>query len=128
MNIIVNDRTDFPHLAVVLAALLVISAMRPMLGLDLTREHHPDLVLLDLHLPDMPGQEVLRRLRADPKTASIPVVVLSADARPSLITQLLDQGARAFLTKPLDVKELLALLDTIVAEQQQATPRTRLST
>jgi PAS domain S-box-containing protein len=106
----------------------LISAMRPMLGLDLTREHHPDLVLLDLHLPDMPGQEVLRRLRADPKTASIPVVVLSADARPSLITQLLDQGARAFLTKPLDVKELLALLDTIVAEQQQATPRTRLST
>ena len=53
---------------------------------------------------------------------------MSADARPSLITQLLDQGARAFLTKPLDVKELLALLDTIVAEQQQAPPRTRLST
>jgi PAS domain S-box-containing protein len=98
----------------------VISAMRPMLGLDLAREHHPDLLLLDLHLPDMPGQDVLRRLRADPKTAGIPVAVLSADARPSLITHLLDQGARAFLTKPLDVKKLLALLDTIAAEQAQA--------
>jgi CheY-like chemotaxis protein len=50
----------------------------------------------------------------------VPVVVLSADARPSLITQLLAEGARAFLTKPLDVNELLALLDTIAAEHQQA--------
>jgi CheY-like chemotaxis protein len=98
----------------------VISAMRPQLGLDLAREHHPDLLLLDLHLPDMSGQDVLRRLRADPKTAGIPVAVLSADARPSLITQLLDRGVRAFLTKPLDVKELLALLDTIAAEHEQA--------
>jgi CheY-like chemotaxis protein len=70
----------------------LISAMRPELGLDLAGEHHPDLVLLDLHLPDMPGQEVLRRLRANPRTAEIPVVVLSADARPSLIKQLVDQG------------------------------------
>jgi CheY-like chemotaxis protein len=49
---------------------------------DLYRDH-PDLLLLDLHLPDMPGQDVLRRLRADPKTAGIPVAVLSADARPA---------------------------------------------
>jgi PAS domain S-box-containing protein len=98
----------------------LISAMRPMLGLDLAAEHHPDLVLLDLHLPDMPGAEVLRRLRAHPKTAGIPVAVLSADARPSLITQLLTQGARAFLTKPLEVRELLSLLDTIAAEREQA--------
>jgi CheY-like chemotaxis protein len=79
-----------------------------------------DLVLLDLHLPDMPGQEVLRRLRADPDTAQVPIVILSADARPALITRLLEDGARAFLTKPLDIRELLALLDTITAEQHQA--------
>jgi signal transduction histidine kinase/DNA-binding NarL/FixJ family response regulator len=95
----------------------LIPAMRPQLGLDLAEEHHPDLVLLDLHLPDMPGEEVLRRLRANPNTADVPVVVLSADARPSHIEHLLDQGARAFLTKPLDVKELLTLLDTTVAER-----------
>jgi CheY-like chemotaxis protein len=68
----------------------------------------------------MPGEEVLRRLRAGSRTADVPVVVLSADARPDLITQLLDQGARGFLTKPLDVKELFALLDTIAAEHEQA--------
>jgi signal transduction histidine kinase/ActR/RegA family two-component response regulator len=99
----------------------LISAMRPQLGLDLAGEHHPDLLLLDLHLPDLPGEEVLRRLRTNPKTAAVPVVVLSADARPSLIKRLLDQGARAFLTKPLDVKELLALLDEVAAERQAAT-------
>jgi CheY-like chemotaxis protein len=94
-------------------AVTLISAMRPQLGLDLASQHHPDLILLDLHLPDMPGEEVLRRLRANSKTAEIPVVVLSADARPGLIQRLLDQGARAFLTKPLDVKEFLELLDAI---------------
>jgi signal transduction histidine kinase/CheY-like chemotaxis protein len=93
----------------------LISAMRPLLGLDLAREHHPDLVLLDLHLPDMPGQEVLARLRANPTTAGIPVVVLSADARPSLIRELREQGARAFMTKPLDVKKFLDLLDEVAA-------------
>jgi signal transduction histidine kinase/ActR/RegA family two-component response regulator len=86
----------------------------------LVRERRPDLVLLDLHLPDMPGQEVLRRLRSNPKLAEIPVVVLSADARPSLIEQLLQQGARSFLTKPLDVKQLLGLLDDVAAERGQA--------
>jgi PAS domain S-box-containing protein len=100
----------------------LISAMRPMLGLDLAREHGPDLVLLDLHLPDMPGEEVLRRLRTDPRTADIPVVILSADARPSLIKRLLGSGARAFLTKPLDVAELLGLLDQVADERQQSAP------
>jgi len=65
----------------------------------------------------MPGQEVLRRLRAEPRTAEVPVVILSADARPALIDQLLGQGVRAFLTKPLDVKELLELLDAVAGER-----------
>ena len=97
----------------------LISAMRPQLGLELAAEHHPDLILLDLHLPDMPGQEVFRRLRAEPRTAHVPVVVLSADARPSLIEDLLAEGVRAFLTKPLDVKELLELLNTVADERRQ---------
>jgi signal transduction histidine kinase/CheY-like chemotaxis protein len=101
----------------------LISAMRPQLGLELAAEHHPDLILLDLHLPDMPGQEVLRRLQGEPRTADVPVVILSADARPTLIEQLLAQGVRAFLTKPLDVKELLELLDAVATERHQAVPQ-----
>jgi PAS domain S-box-containing protein len=98
----------------------LISAMRPQLGLDLAAEHQPDLVLLDLGLPDMPGEEVLRSLRTGSKTADLPVVILSADARPGLSTRLLEQGARSFLTKPLDAKELLALVDTMAADLDHA--------
>ncbi|HEX6676887.1 MAG TPA: ATP-binding protein [Actinomycetes bacterium] len=98
----------------------LISAMRPVLGLELAREHGPDLVLLDLQLPDIPGEEVLRRLQADPRTAGIPVVILSADARPGLVTMLLAAGARAFLTKPIDVGELLGMLDQVADERTRS--------
>jgi CheY-like chemotaxis protein len=101
-------------------AVRLIPAMRPQLGLELAAEHDPGLLLLDLNLPDMPGQEVLRRLRAEPRTANVPVVIHSADARPSLIQELLDRGVRAFLPKPLDVRELLGLVDTVLAERVHA--------
>jgi CheY-like chemotaxis protein len=93
------------------------SVTDPAEAIGLYDQFEPDLVLLDLHLPDMPGQEVLRRLRAEPRTAEVPVVILSADARPTLVDQLLGEGARAFLTKPLDVKELLELLDAVAGER-----------
>src|SRR6266545_4386987 len=101
----------------------LISAMRPQLGLDLAGEYHPDLVLLDLDLPGMPSEEVLRRLRTGSKTADVPVVILSADAKPGVNARMLEQGARAFLSKPVDVKDLLALLDAIAAEQERAGSR-----
>jgi PAS domain S-box-containing protein len=81
----------------------LISAMQGRLGLDLARQHHPDLVLLDLHLPDMQGLEVLQRLRADPSTRDIPVIVTSADATPGQIERLRAAGADDYLTKPLDI-------------------------
>jgi PAS domain S-box-containing protein len=89
----------------------LLPAMQGQLGLDLARQHHPDLILLDLHLPDIPGVEVLRRLRAMPETQNVPVVVISADATPSRIAQLRAAGAWHYLTKPLNAKRFLALLD-----------------
>jgi CheY-like chemotaxis protein len=62
----------------------------------------------------MTGNEVLRRLREDPRTATIPVVVLSADANPRHIEKLLEAGAQAYLTKPLDVKQLLRVIGETV--------------
>jgi CheY-like chemotaxis protein/two-component sensor histidine kinase len=93
----------------------LITAMQGQMGLDMASEHRPDLILLDLHLPDMTGNEVLRRLRQDPRTATIPVVVLSADANPRHVEKLLEAGAQAYLTKPLDVMQLLQVLgETVV--------------
>jgi CheY-like chemotaxis protein len=85
------------------------------LGVELAREHLPRLVLLDLHLPDIDGEEVLRRLRRDPATADIPVVIVSADGTHGHESRLLAGGAAAFLTKPYDVARLLALIDEAVA-------------
>ena len=89
----------------------LIPAMQGRLGLDLARQHRPDLILLDVHLPDISGEQVLRELRADPELGRTPVVVLSADATPGQVQRLLAAGARAYLTKPLDVRRLLTLLD-----------------
>ena len=89
----------------------VVPAMFGRLGLELAHEHRPAIVLLDLHLPDLSGEEVLRRFRDDPSTAAIPIVIVSADATPGQIQRLLSAGAAAYLTKPLDVRQLLAVVD-----------------
>ncbi|MDQ3814898.1 MAG: response regulator, partial [Armatimonadota bacterium] len=91
--------------------LKLLSAMQGRLGLELAREHQPDLILLDLHLPDLSGHDVLLRLQAEERLRGIPVVILSADATPGQIQRLLSSGARAYLTKPLDVKQFLKVLD-----------------
>ena len=85
----------------------LIPAMQGKLGIDLIRQHHPDLILLDLHLPDLHGRDVLEQLKRDPATAAIPVVVLSADATPAQFERLLAAGATGYLTKPIDVESLL---------------------
>ena len=89
----------------------LLAALHGGLGLELAAQHRPDLILLDLHLPDMPGREVLRRLKDDPATRDIPVVVLSADATTSQIARLRLAGVREYLTKPLDVRHFFRVLD-----------------
>ncbi len=89
----------------------LIVAMQGSLAQDLAREHMPDLILLDLNLPDIDGDVVLERLRADSATATIPIAIVSADATPSQVERLLEAGAFDYLTKPLNVKAFLALLE-----------------
>jgi signal transduction histidine kinase len=83
-------------------------------GLALAAEHAPDVVLLDLHLPDMHGAEVLRRLRADPRTAGAAVVVISADATPRAVETLTAAGADAFLAKPLDLRLFVRTVERLL--------------
>jgi signal transduction histidine kinase/ActR/RegA family two-component response regulator len=96
----------------------LIPAMQGRLGLQLAREHHPNLILLDVQLPDIPGQEVLRGLRDMVETRDIPVVVISADATPSQIERLHAAGAWRYLSKPLDVRKFLAVLDEALKEHE----------
>ena len=96
----------------------ILPATEGQMGLDLATEHHPALVLLDLHLPDMPGVEVVERLRADPSTRDIPVVVLSADATAAAANEALEAGADGFLTKPFEVRNLVSVIEKTVNHGQ----------
>jgi len=87
-----------------------IGAVQGRMGLDLCRQHRPSLVLLDLNLPDISGEEVLLRLRAEPETRDIPVVILTADASNSQRARLLAAGADDYITKPFDLAQFLAVV------------------
>ncbi len=76
-------------------------------ALALAREHSPALVLMDIQLPDMDGVEALARLRADPVTAAIPVVAVTAQAMKGDREQFVAAGFDAYLSKPIDLDELL---------------------
>ena len=88
-----------------------------MTGLDALaamRRRRPDLILLDMHLPDIDGMELLRHLKADADLADIPVVVVSADAMPAQVDAALQSGALRYLTKPVSVAALLATVDELL--------------
>jgi CheY-like chemotaxis protein len=90
--------------------LQLITTMQGKLGIELARQHRPDLILLDLHLPDIDGAEVIRRLRADPVTRPIPVIAVSADATQETRTRMHALGAARYLTKPLTLNAVLPLV------------------
>jgi CheY-like chemotaxis protein len=87
------------------------SAPDGLSGLDSIVRSRPDLVLLDLTLPDIGGEQVLARMRADPATSAIPVIVVSGETDPSVRRRVLAQGAQWWLTKPYEVEDLLQLVD-----------------
>lgn len=80
-------------------------------GLDRVDQLRPDLVLLDLELPDISGEQVLAALRASAATRDIPVIVVTADIDPAVHHRILVNGARGFLIKPYDIAELLRAVD-----------------
>jgi signal transduction histidine kinase/ActR/RegA family two-component response regulator len=80
-------------------------------GLALAREREPDLILLDVHLPDLQGDEILEGLRAVEPTRTTPVIVISADASAGQERRFLVAGADAYLTKPLDVDAFIGAVN-----------------
>jgi CheY-like chemotaxis protein len=104
----------------------VLSELRPGLvlrtatngleGSALAETQRPDVLLLDLNLPDLAGEEVLRRLRARAQTGDVPVIILSADSTSRNINRLLEVGADAYLTKPVNVPQFLDVLDRLLVD------------
>jgi PAS domain S-box-containing protein len=83
-------------------------------ALELAHELHPDLVLLDVHLPDAPGDQVLRALRESPELSHTRVVIVSADATQTTLSRLTQAGADDYLTKPIDIPQWLRVLDSVL--------------
>jgi CheY-like chemotaxis protein len=80
-------------------------------GLREAKEHRPDLILLDFHLPDMDAEEVMHHLAADPATQAIPVVILTADATRTSGDHTIAGRSVECLSKPIDMPRFVALID-----------------
>jgi CheY-like chemotaxis protein len=88
------------------------SAAEPLLGLELAMEHLPDLILLDINLPGMDGFEVLKQLRSNEASREIPVIAISANAMSKDIEKGEAAGFDGYITKPVNVKELLSIVES----------------
>jgi two-component system, OmpR family, phosphate regulon response regulator PhoB len=91
----------------------ILEAKKAEEAIDLVREHQPDLVLLDVMLPDKSGVEVCRTLKADPLTASVTIVMLTAKAQSADLEEAEDAGADGYFTKPFSPVALLRRVDKI---------------
>lgn len=82
--------------------------------LKMVADYHPNLILLDLDLPDVYGGEVLKKLKSKEATKEIPVVIVSADAMPAQVAKMMHEGASDYLTKPIDVISLLNIIQKLI--------------
>jgi CheY-like chemotaxis protein len=98
--------------------LRLLSAADGRLGVELARVHLPDVILMDNNMPSLTGREAQAILRADPRTAHIPIIALTASAMPSAVAEGLAAGFFRYLTKPLNIPELLDALDKALAQRR----------
>ncbi|WP_241673276.1 PAS domain-containing hybrid sensor histidine kinase/response regulator [Lacisediminimonas profundi] len=94
--------------------LKLLTATDGHMGIAIAQGAQPDVILMDIHLPGISGFGALKALRADPATADIPVIALSANAVPSDIKRGMDAGFFRYLTKPIKVVELMEALDVVL--------------
>jgi len=91
-------------------------------GLAVGQERSPDIILLDMHLPGMDGFQTLQQLRVHPRLRGIPVVALSADAMPHDVQRGLAAGFDLYIAKPVDLHELLGLLNELLEQRRMRRP------
>lgn len=100
----------------------LLSAERAQAGIELAREHVPDLVLMDIQLPGMDGLAALAHLRADPRTRAIPVVALTAYAMKGDRENLLAAGFDAYIEKPIDYVSFLEQVAALAIQTDREQP------
>lgn len=88
-------------------------------ALRIAREESPNIILLDLNLPDMNGMDLCRTLKGDPQTEPIPVIFLTAEDKPTMMVEAFEMDAENYLTKPINPKVLLNQVTDVLEEQEQ---------
>ena len=97
---------------------IVKAAINGMMALKIAEKKPPDLILLDIRMPQMDGYEVCRRLKANKVTASIPVIFLTGESDAASEADALEVGAAGYVTKPIDPDTLLAKIDACLNQDQ----------
>jgi len=103
--------------------LRLLSAADGNLGIEFARAYQPEIILMDINLPGISGIEAMKILRADPSTAHIPIIALSANAVPRDIEKALEAGFTSYLTKPIRVGQFMEALDAALRLAQTVPPR-----
>lgn len=118
--LVVDDNEDNLSLLAFLVEQLdcqILTAVDGKTALDLMKDHQPALILLDMMLPDLDGLEVLSRIRENPEQAKIPVIAVTAMARPQDRERILSAGCNEYVTKPYNVDELDALMRRYLGQE-----------
>lgn len=118
--LVVDDDSDITrYMAAVLASrgMSAVSAYDAVQGFLVAQRQNPRLIVVDWHMPAGGGAQLLRKLRDNPKTAGIPVIVVTADSAPNLREEASALGARVFLHKPLDPERLIEAIRLFVPEE-----------
>jgi CheY-like chemotaxis protein len=102
------DNLELVHILLDQAGFEVLTAMDGQRGLDLIHEKLPEIVLLDLTIPEIDGWHLAHRLKADPLTQSIKLIALTAHTLPGDRKKALESGCDGYITKPLDVRNFAA--------------------
>jgi DNA-binding response OmpR family regulator len=111
------------HIFARLPGVRLIAADEASLGYDLICRHRPDLVLLDINMPELDGYDVLRLIRRNTATKGVPVIALTAAAMPLDVKRGLDAGFDAYITKPLDIEKLLNMIREFLKRGARPTER-----
>lgn len=119
--LVVEDEEDILallHFNLIKAEYAVVCATCGEEALNKIREQQPDLILLDLMLPGIDGLEICRRLRNEPATREVPIIMLTARGEEGDVVRGLELGADDYVTKPFSVKVLLARIQTVLRRQE----------
>ena len=100
----------------------VMSTTHGEVAVEWARQHRPDLILMDLQLPDLSGLEATRQLKADPDTKDIPVIAVTAFAMAGDEKKALDHGCDAYVAKPIVLKNFLNLIDGFIGAPEGPSP------